>query len=130
MRRLTVTLSALAFLWACAATAYLLLASTRTGIATPASLAAGGDEATRPPSLATADGVWMAGLLMGVTLMAGMPLGVGLAHPPGQRGTAWAGGLLLLGFGLVSGFSVRLLYLPSAFLLILAGAVAKADSAA
>jgi hypothetical protein len=120
------TLSALAFPWACGATVYLLLVSSHPGIATSAVLAASGGEARRmPPSLATANGVWTAALLICVTLLAGMPLGVALAHPPGQRTTAWAAGLLLLGFCAMAGVSVGLLYLPSAILLIVAGAVGK-----
>ena len=130
MRRLAVTLSALAFCWACAATAYLLLASTRTGVATPAGLAASGNESSLPPPLSTAEGVWMAGLLIGVTLAAGLPFGIGLAHPPGHRSSAVAIGLLLVGFCSVSGLSVGLLYLPGALLLLVAGAVGAGDSRA
>jgi hypothetical protein len=69
----------------------------------------------------------MAGLLMGVTLLAAMPLGVALAHPSGHRTTAWTAGLLLLGFCALSGVSMGLPYLPSAILLIVAGAVGKME---
>ena len=131
MSRLAVTLSALAFLWACAATAYLMLASSPSGMATAATLAAVGDGARRlPPPLATADGVWMAGLLIGVTIMAGMPLGIGLAHPPGLRATAWTAGLLLLGFCVLSGWPVGLLYLPSTMLRMVAGSAGAVRSRA
>lgn len=128
LRRLAMVLGGLAFLWACAATWYLLLASSQAGIATSATLPSSGAEPSgMPPSLATAEGVWMAGLLIGVTLLAGMPLGVGLAHPAAQRATAWTTGLLLLGFCFVSGFPMGLLYLPSTILLVVAGAVGRVE---
>jgi hypothetical protein len=69
----------------------------------------------------------MAGLLMGVTLLAGMPLGVALSHPAGQRSTAWTVGLLLLGFCVLSGFSVGLRYLPTSVLLMVAGGVGQVE---
>lgn len=128
MRRLALTLGALAFLWACAATTYLLFASSQAGIARAAMLAAGGGAAPHmPPPLATATGVWVTGLLVGVTYLAGMPLGIALAVPAGQRMVAWTTGFVLLGFCAVSGFSVGLPYLPSALLLVVAGAVDKVE---
>ena len=69
----------------------------------------------------------MVALLMGATLVAGMPLGIGLAHPTGHRTTAFASGLLLLGFCLVTGLSVGLLFLPSTILLVLAGALGRVE---
>ena len=121
-------LSGLAFLWACAATWYLLLAASPAGIATSAVLPSSeGEPNGMPPSLATAEGVWVAGLLIGVTLVAGMPLGVGLAHPSTQRTTAWTTSLVLLGFCLLSSFPIALLYLPSTLLLAIAGAVGKVE---
>jgi hypothetical protein len=122
-----VTLSGLALLWASAAMAYILLASSRTGMATAVALAAG--EATTPPSLSSADGVWMAALLVGATLMSGLPFGISLVQPEGLRATAWTVGLLLLGFCLVTGVSVGLLYLPSAILLLVAGTCAMESRA-
>jgi hypothetical protein len=129
LRRLATTLDALAFLWACGATVYLLVAISPTGIATSAMLAPSLGEATRmPPSLATANGVWMAGLLVGVTMLAGMPLGIAWAHPSGHRMTAWTAASLLLGFCLLSGLFVGLLYLPCTFLLMAAGAVSRVEA--
>lgn len=125
-RRLAITLSALAFLWACTATVYLLMASSRRGLAASAMLGTAGEGASgMPPPLSTADGVWMAALLLGVTLLAGIPMGIGLAHPSGHRATAWTIASLLVGFSLVSGGFVGLLYLPSTILLIVAGAVRR-----
>jgi hypothetical protein len=121
-------LDALALLWTCAATAYLLMASTRRGIAASAVLGIAGDDVGRlPPSLATANGVWMAGLLMGLTLLGGMPLGIALAHPSGHRAAAWTVALTLLGFCFLSGFFVGLLYVPATVLLMIAGAVWKSE---
>ena len=54
-------------------------------------LAAAETGTARMPPLATAPGVWMAGLLLGMTLLAGIPLGVALASPGGARPTAWTG---------------------------------------
>ena len=128
LKRFAMILGAVAFLWACGATVYVLLASSEAGIAASSMIAASGDTAKRmPPPLATANGVWMTGLLIGVTLLAGIPMGIAMAHPAGQRRTAWMAGLLLLGFCLISGFFVGLLYLPSTILLIAAGAADKVE---
>ena len=129
LRRLAVALGALAFLWACGATVYLLLASSHAGIATSVTLAAGGGGTRRMlPSLATANGVWITGLLLGTALLSGIPLGVALGHPPALRATAWIVGALLLGFCLLAGFFVGLLYLPSALLLIGVGVMIRSES--
>lgn len=131
MRRVAPTLCALAFLWACAASVYLLVGSSPAGIARSATLAAGGSEASgMPPPLATVEGVWVAGLLMGIGLLAGVPIAVVLAHPSGHRATAWTVGSSILGFCAISGFFVGLLYLPAALLLLVAGAVGKAEPGA
>jgi hypothetical protein len=124
MRRLALTLDALAFLWACAATVYLVLAAGHQGVSTISALTASDVEAQRVTvSLVSAEGVWVVGLLLGVTLLAGLPLGVGLALPVARPTTTWTAGLLLLGFAIVSGFSLGLFYLPSAVLLVVAGVV-------
>ncbi|HUF76302.1 MAG TPA: hypothetical protein VMM35_08490 [Longimicrobiales bacterium] len=128
MRRLAMVLGALAFLWASAATVYVLLTSSETAMSASNMLAASGGEARgRPPSLATADGVWMATLLMAITLLTSLPAGIALRHPSGQRVAAWAAGLMVLGFCLVSGVFLGLLFLPSAILLMAAGAVDQAE---
>ncbi len=119
MRRLATALGALAFLWACAATVYLLTTAGYEGISTSSALSGGGGEGQRiTASLVAVNGPWVVGLLVGVSLLAGMPLGVALAHPDGQGATTWSAGLLLLGFSIVSGFSVGLFYAPSAMLLV------------
>lgn len=128
MRRLALILGMLAFLWTSAATAYVVLASSETAMSTSDMLVVSGDEAKgMPPSLATANGVWMTGLLMGVTLLTSLPVGIALAHPSRRRMAAWAAGLLLLGFCLISGLFLGLLYLPSALLLMAAGAVDQVE---
>lgn len=124
MRRLARTLDSLAFLWACAATVYLLLSSSPGGVTASGLLAATGVGTGRVlPPLATARGVWMAGLLLVVTVLAGLPLGVAMTHPSGHRPTAWAVAGLLLAFCLLTTPFVGLLYLPSTLLLMVAGAV-------
>ena len=121
-------LGALAFFWACAATTYLLTTSAGTGIASSGILAASasGVQQVLPP-LATPTGVWVTGLLTGLTLMAGIPAGVALTHPSDQRTTAWTAGLVLLAFSLLAGFSLGLLYLPSTVLLIAAAVIGEVE---
>lgn len=72
-------------------------------------------------SLASANGVWMVGLLSLVTVTFALPVGVALRHPAGQRFVGWTIGWLVLVFSVVSGLSVGLTYLPAA-VLVLAGA--------
>lgn len=127
MRRLAISMGALAFLWACGATAYLLFASSEAGMAASAILPAGESESRRiMPPLASATGVWMSGLLMCITMLTGIPLGLSLTLPSDQRTPAWCAGFLILGFCALSGVPVGLPYLPSAVLLLVAGAVGRA----
>lgn len=124
MRRLATALSAAAFLVACAATIYLLTAATYEGVSTGAVLTGGGAEPTRVTrSFVSTNGSWVIGLLLGVTLLAGVPLGIALASPRNQQAATWSAALLLLGFSMISGFSVGLLFLPSAALLLVAAIV-------
>ena len=117
-------LGALAFLWASAATVYVLLMSSGTAMSASNMLAASGaDPRAMPPSLATANGVWMTLLLLAVTLMTSLPVGIALRDGACQRVVAWAAGLVVLGFCLVSGVFLGLLFLPSAILLMAAGGV-------
>ena len=119
MRRLATALGGLAFLWAGAATFYLLTAAGYEDVSTSVALAEGTVDAQGvTTSLVSANGPWVVGLLGGVSLLAALPLGVALAYPQGQRATTWSVALLLLGFSIVSGFSVGLFYLPSAVLLL------------
>lgn len=75
-----------------------------------------GEARSVAPPLASADGVWVTGLLMGVSMLSGVPMGVALTHPPIQKVTAWTIGFVLLGFCLLAGFSLGLPYLPSVIL--------------
>lgn len=119
MRRLATALGALAFLWACGATVYLLTTAGYEGLGTTSALVDGGIEVRRVSvSLAAANGPWVVGLLIGVSLFAGVPLGVALTFPAGQRSTTWTAALLLLGFSVISGFSVGFFYLPCGILLL------------
>lgn len=121
-------LGAVAFLWASAATVYVMLASSETAMSTANMLATSDDGAKgMPPSLATANGVWMTALLVGVTLLTSLPVGIAFGLPSRQRTAAWSTGLLVLGFCLVSGHFLGLLYLPSAILLMVAGAVDQVE---
>lgn len=121
MRRLAGTMDALAFLWSGAASIYLLTAAANEGIGTGTALTESGVEPQRvTASLASANGPWVVAVLVGVTLLAGVPMGVALTHPEGQKVTTWCVAVLLLGFSVLSGFSVGLFYLPGAALLVLA----------
>lgn len=119
MRHLATALNALAFLWACAATIYLLVASGYEGTYTT-SASTGSDAVVghMDVSLASANGPWVVGLLVVVTLIAGLPFGVTLALPDGHRAVTWSAGLLLLGFAILSGFVIGLMYLPVAVVLL------------
>lgn len=116
-RRLSLILGGLAFFWACAVTWYVLQASSETGM-TVSAVAAGiaGNARSVAPPLASADGVWVTGLLVGISMLSGLPMGVTLTHPPAQKVTAWTTGSMLLAFSLLAGLSLGLPYLPSALL--------------
>lgn len=128
-RRLSLILGGLAFLWACAVTVHLLQASSEAGITVSAVVAGiAGDARSIAPPLASADGVWVTGLLMGVSMLSGVPVGVALTHPPIQKVTAWTIGCVLLGFCLLAGFSLGLPYLPSVILVFGVGVTAHAET--
>ena len=119
MRRLATALSAVAFLGACAATIYLLTAANYEGVSTGAVLSGGSTEPIRVTrSFVSVNGFGVIGLLLGVTLVAGVPLGIALAWPRNQQAATWSTALLLLGFSIISGFWVGLLFLPSAAVLL------------
>ena len=131
MRRGATALSAAAFLLASAATIYLLTAANYEDVSTGAVLMGGGTEPVRVTrSFVATNGSWVIGLLLCVTVLAGVPLGIALASPKNQQAATWSTALLLLGFSIISGFSVGLLFLPSAALLLGAAIVTvfiKAD---
>jgi len=128
LRRLSVIFGGLAFFWSCAVTFHVLRASSRTGMTVSAVVAGiAGDAQSVAPPLASANGVWVTGLLMGISMLAGVPLGVALAHPPVQRVTAWTIGGILLGFCLLAGLSLGLPYLPSAILVFGVAMMAKLE---
>lgn len=87
-----------------------------------------GDAQPAAPPLASADGVWVTGLLIGVCLLAGVPMGVALTHPPVQRVTAWTIGSILLAFSFLAGISLGLPYLPSAILILGMGVLARMET--
>ena len=121
LRNLTMLFGALGWVWACATSAYLLVASRGAGL-WHGSLFIGSeaDAGQLLPSLSTATGVWVAALLGGVTLVAGVPLGVALAHPPDHARTAWPAALALLAFSLFAGPPLGPPYFPAAALLLAA----------
>jgi len=119
MRRLATGVSALALLSACTASAYLwrvpMYASlSTTSTSTSSAVTTGLDSQT----LVGANGSWVTVLLVGVTLLCGLPLCVAVAVPGAQRGATWSTALLVLGFSIISGFSVGLFFMPSALLLL------------
>lgn len=117
LRRLSLIFGGLAFFWACAVTWHVLQASSQAGMTVSAVVAGiAGDARSVAPPLASADGVWVTGLLVGVSMLSGVPMGVALTHPPVQKVTAWTIGFMLLGFCLLAGLSLGLPYLPSAIL--------------
>lgn len=129
MRRWATVLSALACIGAVAASAYLLTVPSYKGVVTSTattaagSVASGGDAVRFTRILAEENGtrVWVIPLI--VTLIATAPVVVGFARPTAQRTTIWAAALLLCTFSVVAGFSIGLLFMPSA-LILLAAAVA------
>lgn len=121
MRRIATTLSALGFLWAGAATLYLLQGAGSGVVSTTQAVGQGPARVGHVGiPLGSAEGVWIATLLLGLTFLAGLPLGVALRHPEGQRITTWGVGASLVGFSLVAGFSVGLAYLPAGLVLVAA----------
>jgi hypothetical protein len=120
-RHLATALNALAFLWVSAATIYLLVTAGYEGLS-PASALAGNTPIVGhiDTSLASANGPWVVGLLLIVSLIAGLPFGVALTSPKSHRAVTWTAGLLLLGFSIISGYTVGLMYLPGAVLLLAA----------
>lgn len=117
LRRLSLILGGLAFFWACAVTFHVLQASSQTGLTVSAVVAGiAGDARSVAPPLDSANGVWVTGLLVGISMLSGVPMGVALTHPPVQSVTAWTTGSMLLGFCLLAGLSLGLPYLPSAIL--------------
>ena len=128
MRRFALIFGGLAFFWSSAVSFHVLRASSRTGLTVSAVVSGlAGDPQSIAPPLASANGVWVTSLLLGVSILAGVPLGVALAHPPLQRITAWTIGLILLGFCFLAGPSLGLPYLPSAILVLGAGAMARVE---
>lgn len=124
MPRLATALKALAFLWSCSATVYLLVASAYEGVNRTSALT--GSEAVVGQidvSLASPAGVWVVGLLVVVTLVAGLPFGVASTYPEGHPAVTWTVALLLFGFSIMSGVTVGLMYLPAAVVLLAAATV-------
>jgi hypothetical protein len=123
MRHLATALNALAFLWVSAATTYLLATAGDEG-ANATSVLSGHEAVVGhvSVSLGSANGAWVFALLVGVSLLAVLPFGVALNFPERHRPVTWSVGLLLLGFSLISGFSVGLVYLPGALALLASAA--------
>lgn len=129
VRRLSLILGGLAFFWACAVTLHVLQSSSQTGMTISAVVAGiAGDAPSVAPPLASANGVWVTALLVGISMLSGVPMGVTLTHPPFQRVTALTIGSMLLGFCLLAGLSLGMPYLPSAILIFGVGVMSKMDS--
>lgn len=129
LRRLSTISGGLAFFWACAVSLHVLRASSPTGITVSAAIAGvAGEAATVAPPLDSADGVWVTGLLLIISVLSGVPLAVTLTYPPGQSVTAWTIGSILVGFSVLAGLSLGLPYLPSALLIFMVGVLAKREA--
>jgi hypothetical protein len=129
LRHINTGLNALAFLWASVATLYLLVVSDVAGGHTASALGDGGDVVgDLGLSLASADGVWVVGLLILVTVLAGLPLGVSLTHHEGHRLVTGIAAWLLLGFSLISGFSLGMVYLPVPLLMFASVATGRVQA--
>jgi len=129
-RPLATSASAVALLWACGATLYLLAGAGYDGAGTTALL--GGSDADVghvPVSLLSANGAWIAGLLMVLTLLSGIPLGVALTQPRAHRTTALVVAVTLAAFCLIGGRSIGLMYAPAALALFAAAALIPVRSA-
>lgn len=123
MRHVATALAGLAFLWACGATVYLLSNAGYDGFSTGSTLS--GTESVVghiEVSLVSANGTWVVALLSTVTVIAGLPLGVWLTGAAARRAVTWVSALMLLAFSLIAGFSVGLMYLPGALVLLAAAA--------
>lgn len=126
MRRLSTALSALGFLWACAATIYLVAGAGDDAAHVTSVLTAGEVAVGRlPVPLRSTNGPWIVGLLLLVTLLAGIPFGLSLSYPAGHRTATWTAGLVVVGFSLVSGLALGLMYLPVGVVLLASAAVAE-----
>lgn len=88
-----------------------------------------GDPGSLAPPLASADGVWVTGLLLIVSVLSGVPFAVTLTYPPVQSVTAWTIGWMLLAFSLLAGLSLGLPYLPSAILVFAVAVLAEREPA-
>ena len=120
MRRLSLLLDAAAFLAAIAMTARLLMVPVYAGMATSTSTSGGAATPVEVGrSLVAVNGGWVVVVLVGVTLLAGIPLILSLIAPAAQRGATWSAALLLTGFCFVAGFSVGTSFRLSALLLLL-----------
>jgi hypothetical protein len=124
--KLPVLLFGLGFAWAAAGSIRLLTSTHYLGMVTEAGRHADPRVGQVTVSLASANGAWVVGLLSLVTILFGLPFGVTLTHPTGQRSVGWTIGLLVLAFSIISGFSVGLTYLPAALLVIAGAALSPA----
>ena len=124
MQRVAVSLNGLALMWAVGATLWMLEGAGYGG--SVVGVMAGPDAAVGHlgVSLGSAHGPWVVALLVVVTVLSGIPVGVSLTHPAGQRTVGWVAGLLLLAISAMAGFSLGLTYLPVALLILAAAAVA------
>lgn len=121
--RLAVLLYGLGFAWAAVGSLRLLTTEPYLGVVTEAAGRPHPTIGRITVSLASANGPWIVGLLSLVTILVGVPFGVALTLPKSQRWVGWTVGLLLLGFSLISGFSVGLTYLPATLLILTAAAL-------
>ena len=121
--KLAVLLFGLGFTWAAAASVHLLTSAPYLGTVLEAAGTPDPAIGRINVTLASANGAWTLSLLSLITVLFGLPFGVALTHPGGQRFVGWTIGLLLVAFSVVTGSSVGLTYLPAALLVIAAAAL-------
>ena len=122
MRTLTIILGGMAFLASMAVTSYLLYAPLYKGIESHCTEGdCGTIQITR--TLVEVNGTWVIYQLVAVTLVSGVPLFVALWRFAAQRAVTWVVTLLLITYSIAGSFTIGLLFMPSAILLLLAAVV-------
>ena len=121
MKTLAMILSGLAFLITAAATLYVLNLPVYKGIET-VHTESGTTTIETTKTVAEANGPWVVYLLIGLTLISGVPLFIAFTRPTLLRLVMWVSMLLLMAFSILGAFTIGLAFMPGAILL-LAGAI-------
>ena len=116
MKTLAMILSGLAFLITAAATLYVLNLPVYKGIET-VHTESGTTTIETTKTVAEANGPWVVYLLIGLTLISGVPLFIAFTRPTLLRLVMWVSMLLLMAFSILGAFTIGLAFLPGAILL-------------